>query len=452
MSIRRGARECRDLVSERATRRSEVPRAPALAPWSATRGARSSSASTGGVTTWKSGYAAASKRFDDAPFATDLRGRHYVITGANQGIGYATAKQLASQNASVHMVCRDRARGEAALAKLRAELAPPPGTATTAAGVGTPGPALTLHVCDVSLQRDVAAFADAYARSGAPLHCLVNNAGCMVHERTATREGVETNFATNTLGAYNLTRLLEPALRPRGRRRGPPSSSLLRRRASRGDSASKTSSPNEKTFDATRAYAKQKRHQMALCERFAEAEEESGKKKSAETAALTIVLMPTEERKSPPGGKVQPRRPGVRGGSFDRVLLHAPRLERHRGLRVALPGFYDALRAERSGRRRMGRRHGRVAVRRAHAPCRRRRDVLGHDVVVLQADDGQVEAGEGADLAGVVAAGVDQVSRPRRWCLARSRRATPRRLRTHLRGPGNGGYAGAQGPAPPFFS
>ena len=88
----------------------------------------------------KSGYAAASKRFDDAPFATDLRGRHYVITGANQGIGYATAKQLASQNASVHMVCRDRARGEAALAAPR-RAAPPPGTATTAAGVGTPGPA-----------------------------------------------------------------------------------------------------------------------------------------------------------------------------------------------------------------------------------------------------------------------------------------------------------------------
>ena len=101
----------------------------------------------------KSGYAAASKRFDDAPFATDLRGRHYVITGANQGIGYATAKQLASQNASVHMVCRDRARGEAALAKLRAELAPPPGTTSASSATSPPSPTRTrdpAHRCTAS--------------------------------------------------------------------------------------------------------------------------------------------------------------------------------------------------------------------------------------------------------------------------------------------------------------
>ena len=287
----------------------------------------------------KSGYASASKRFDDAPFATDLRGRHYVITGANQGIGYATAKQLASQNASVHMVCRDRARGEAALAKLRAELAPPPGTTTTtAAGAGTPGPALTLHVCDVSLQRDVAAFADAYARSGAPLHCLVNNAGCMVHERTATREGVETNFATNTLGAYNLTRLLEPALRRAGAEARVvfvASAGALTERLDVED----VESERKKTFDATRAYAKQKRHQMALCERFAEAEEESGKKKSVETASTTT----TEERKSLPGGKSGNDPVSGAGYSIGYYCMH-PGWSDTEAVRVALPGFYDALR------------------------------------------------------------------------------------------------------------
>jgi dehydrogenase/reductase SDR family protein 12 len=211
------------------------------------------------------------------------------------------------------MVCRDRARGEAALAKLRAELAPPPpGTTATAAGAGTPGPALTLHVCDVSLQRDVAAFADAYARSGAPLHCLVNNAGCMVHERTATREGVETNFATNTLGAYNLTRLLEPALRRAGAEARVvfvASAGALTERLEVED----VESEGKKTFDGARAYAKQKRHQMALCERFAEAEE-SGKK-SAETSSIGYYCM-------------------------------HPGWSDTEAVRVALPGFYDALRGK----------------------------------------------------------------------------------------------------------
>jgi NAD(P)-dependent dehydrogenase (short-subunit alcohol dehydrogenase family) len=161
-----------------------------------------------GVEGWrhflKSGYAARAKHFDDAPFARDLRGTHVVVTGANQGIGFQVAKQLALQRASVHMVCRSEERGEKALRALKEEVA-------AANADGSP-PDVTLDVCDVSDAKAVRAFARAYVESGRPLHCLVNNAGCMVHERTLTPEGMETNFATNTLGTYALTEGLLPSL------------------------------------------------------------------------------------------------------------------------------------------------------------------------------------------------------------------------------------------------
>lgn len=91
----------------------------------------------------KAGYEARAKHFDDAPFRLDLTGKHVLITGANQGIGYATAKQLASQKAFVHMVCRSKERGEAALAKLKAEIAEQTSGAVDGANV-------RLHVCDIS--------------------------------------------------------------------------------------------------------------------------------------------------------------------------------------------------------------------------------------------------------------------------------------------------------------
>ena len=69
----------------------------------------------------KSGYDAAAKRFDDAPFRRDLTGVRALVTGANQGIGFEVTRQLASQGATVTMVCRDRSKGEAALERLREE-------------------------------------------------------------------------------------------------------------------------------------------------------------------------------------------------------------------------------------------------------------------------------------------------------------------------------------------
>ena len=225
----------------------------------------------------KSGYDAAAKSFDNACFERDLRGRVFVVTGANQGIGLETARRLALQRASVHMVCRDAARGEAALSELRAEV--------RAAGKGD-GDALRLSVLDVSDQRAVRAFCADYLASGEPIHALVNNAGCMIHERTHTEEGVETNFATNTLGAWALTEGLLPALRRTGRDDRPdgrPAAADARvvfvssagALTERLETADVEMSP-PRAFDGTRQYAKNKRQQLALVERWARLEPDVG--------------------------------------------------------------------------------------------------------------------------------------------------------------------------------
>lgn len=102
---------------------------------------------------------------------------------------------------------------------------------------------------------------------GDALHALVNNAGCMVHERTVTPEGVEANFATNTLGTWALTEGLMPALRRAGgdaRVVTVSSAGMLTEKLELDDLEMARG-----RFDGTRQYAKNKRHQVALTQRWA---------------------------------------------------------------------------------------------------------------------------------------------------------------------------------------
>ena len=146
----------------------------------------------------KNGYVKAAKSFDPHALDVDMSDRNVVVTGANTGIGYAVAEALASRKASVHMVCRNEARGTAAMEKIRGKV---------------PDATLTLHVCDVSSLASVKEFAGGWKEAGLPLHVLVNNAGCMVHDQSVkSADGYDINFATNTLGAFALTRLMQPVL------------------------------------------------------------------------------------------------------------------------------------------------------------------------------------------------------------------------------------------------
>jgi dehydrogenase/reductase SDR family member 12 len=130
----------------------------------------------------------------------DFSGRSVVVTGATSGIGEAAGAAIARAGGTVHLAVRDLGRGEQARERI-------------AAASGAEEERLVLHRCDLSNLASVRAFAAALAGLGDPLHGLVNNAGVLPPERTATDEGFELTFATNVLGPFLLAAKLLPALR-----------------------------------------------------------------------------------------------------------------------------------------------------------------------------------------------------------------------------------------------
>jgi len=136
--------------------------------------------------------------FDKKDLDVDLKGRSVLVAGGNAGIGRSAAQSLAERGATVHIVCRSREKGEAAVADIK-----------TATGNDD----VHLHVVDLGSIGQVQAFTKSFAASGKPLHVLVNNAATMQSTRSLTPEGIETAQATNLLGFFGLTRGLLPVLK-----------------------------------------------------------------------------------------------------------------------------------------------------------------------------------------------------------------------------------------------
>jgi NAD(P)-dependent dehydrogenase (short-subunit alcohol dehydrogenase family) len=127
-----------------------------------------------------------------------LTGKRIIITGANSGIGYHAALKLARKGARVVLACRDRQRGEDALARLDAD---------------SPGAHTELAVLDLASLTSVRDFAKQELAQSRPLDILINNAGVMAPpKRLLTADGFELQFGTNVLGHFALTALLMPAL------------------------------------------------------------------------------------------------------------------------------------------------------------------------------------------------------------------------------------------------
>ncbi|XP_029794121.1 retinol dehydrogenase 14 isoform X2 [Suricata suricatta] len=125
-----------------------------------------------------------------------MHGKTVLITGANSGLGRATAAELLRLGARVIMGCRDRARAEEAAGQLRRELrqagGPGPGSHAGEAG--------ELVVKELDL---------ASLRSEEPrLDVLINNAGIFQCPYMKTEDGFEMQFGVNHLGHFLLTNLL----------------------------------------------------------------------------------------------------------------------------------------------------------------------------------------------------------------------------------------------------
>jgi protochlorophyllide reductase len=123
----------------------------------------------------------------------DLTGRVALVTGANSGIGYETARALAEHGAHVILACRDDEKARRARDKLESELE------------RSSLELLRLDLADlVSVRRAAADVLDQHAR----LDILVNNAGVMGTPYCQTADGFELQMATNHLGHFALTGLL----------------------------------------------------------------------------------------------------------------------------------------------------------------------------------------------------------------------------------------------------
>jgi NAD(P)-dependent dehydrogenase (short-subunit alcohol dehydrogenase family) len=121
-----------------------------------------------------------------------LSGRTFLVTGANTGIGRATAADLAKRGGKVFVACRSAGKGRATAAEI------------TAATGNDAVVFLPLDLADLASVRGCAAE---FLARGEPLHVLINNAG-VAGARGLTKDGFELGFGINHVGHFALTTAL----------------------------------------------------------------------------------------------------------------------------------------------------------------------------------------------------------------------------------------------------
>ncbi len=131
---------------------------------------------------------------------SSMQGKICMVTGANSGIGKATALELAQLGATVVMVCRDRARGEEARSEITTK---------------SRNNAVDLLLADLSSQQSIRQLVENFQQHYTHLHVLINNAGAgaAFTGRRETVDGLEMTFAVNYLAPFLLTNLLLDVLK-----------------------------------------------------------------------------------------------------------------------------------------------------------------------------------------------------------------------------------------------
>jgi len=128
----------------------------------------------------------------------DQTGKTALVTGANSGIGYATALALYQAGAEVIIACRSTENADEAIKKMK--------------GIGGGG-TLEAGVLNLASLQEVKEFADGIRKKHTQLSILINNAGVMTPPESTTAEGFELQFGVNFLGHFALTAHLYPLLK-----------------------------------------------------------------------------------------------------------------------------------------------------------------------------------------------------------------------------------------------
>ena len=120
------------------------------------------------------------------------KGKTILVTGANTGIGYHTARDLAQRDAKVLLACRSKQKAENAIKKIR--LIKPDANLNW----------VPLDLASLKSIKEAATIVNQEERVDA----LINNAGVMVPPKRQTEDGFELQFGVNHLGHFALTSYL----------------------------------------------------------------------------------------------------------------------------------------------------------------------------------------------------------------------------------------------------
>eukprot|EP01034_Spumella_vulgaris_P034814 gene34814-42935_t len=139
-------------------------------------------------------------------FGHQAQGRHFIVTGANIGLGFETARSLAAHGGIVTLACRSKKLGDEAVAAIKKEI---------------PDANVSLILLDLGNFASIRSFASSYKLTNKPLHVMINNAAVMDIPKTFTSDGLEMQFGVNHIGHFLLTTELLDVLKRSGTAKQP---------------------------------------------------------------------------------------------------------------------------------------------------------------------------------------------------------------------------------------